>query len=570
MTRVSASSLSGQVLLVAFAVTAGLLISPASADSSAVPSTQSSDPRALWDQAERLRSGPKIGEALAIFQRIADEYGSTTFGQPAQFRVGECLASLRRTDEAIAAYRRVRNFSHSDWYGADWEGGSRYRIGQLLEQQDKVAEAIVAYRLAADPKNQWRGDALRDLAALYLHQRRYQEALQAYTDLAHTSTWWLPQGLWGIARTYEAAGRTEDFIRQCEKLHRLFPKSKVNAESLLRLAAMYETRGETDQALAAYERVAVHFAGMREGASALLRAGQMMEAVHRPERAAQLYIRLLHMYYPDSPAARSAADRLHARSLDVPRYVRGERRVLIDETHGEARTENVLPNGDGLWAGQREVLDALIRSGYVVHVFRRDCVQPATQRPTPATQRLPHEGGQSSPLTQVDLAQYAAVIINGGAEAASFTGGEIERLRDYVNHGGALLVVNGPWPGPIRDLASEFGIEFASGKDGYDSVTRVGVAPEDQAAQPFLPPEICVAPATAVTGKLDVVLVHCGGVPIVGAVKLGRGIVVAAGVGSGFMGNGLNSSYCRKGQTNEKLLVDLISWMMRQTKQAPG
>ena len=80
---------------------------------------------------------------------------------------------------------------------------------------------------------------------------------------------------------------------------------------------------------------------------------------------------------------------------------------------------------------------------------------------------------------------------------------------------------------------------------------------------PFLPAEICVAPATAVTGKLDVVLVHCSGVPVIAAVKPGHGIMVAAGVGSGFMGNGLNSSYCGKGPTNQRLLVDLISWMIQ-------
>ena len=545
-----------RVLLVAL-LSAVVLRLPAAMSASAAaatgvaPQPQRADARSLWDEGEGLRFGPEDEKALAIFQRIAREQATTQFAQPAQLRAAELLSALRRPDEALAAYKRVESFPHSDWYGADWAGSARYQAAGLLEREGRIEEAIAAYHWASDPKSKWRDFALRDLGALCRRQRRYKEALQAYLDLAHTSAWCTPQGLWGMACTYQESGQTDKFIKQCDKMARLYPKSLLTAEVLLGEADLYRAQRRTALAIATYYRVAVLFTGMREGKTALWEAGRLLEECGSRFGAADAYRRLLRWYYPESPTGGGAAERLVAMGFSAPRCAGRDRRVLIDETHGEARTYDVAYDGSGMWYGQREVLTGLMKARYVPHVLQGD---DAPYPPPPV-------------FAQVDLSRYAAVIINGGQQGVPlpFSPDEVEDLTEYVRRGGALLVASGAQPDWLNGLLGAFGIGFGPAKSGWESCRAVPVSAEDRAALPFLPKEVYVAQETQVTGKPDLMLVHLDGSPLIAAVKHGKGIVVAAAVGHGFMGTGLSPVYCKAHAVNLKFLVDLVAWMVQQS-----
>ncbi|UCH35446.1 MAG: tetratricopeptide repeat protein [Armatimonadota bacterium] len=532
--------------LVAAVLTCGLWVGLSSAAAAEVGNQESREQaaRALWDEGERLYRGGEHAQALATFKRITEEHSATDFAQPAQFRLALCLSSLDRLDEAATAYRGVAKFPHSDWYGADWEGGAQYWLAKLLRRQGKIEEAIAAYRTATDWKNTWRGWALRELASLHRMRGEYEAAVQAYLDLAHTSSSWIPTGLWGMAETYEQAGQVEQCVEQCEKLARLYPRSLLTARALLRLAALHAERGRTEATLAIHRQVARQFAGLPEGETALWETGRFFEASGAKLAAADAYRRLVKSCHSESTIAKQAAERLTALGFAVPVVTGRDARILIDETHGEARTDDLSADGSSRWAGQHEVLKALIEAGYRVHVLR-----------------LGH-----ARLTQLDLSRYAAVIINGGQDEVPYTAEEATRLTDYVRGGGGLLVVSGPWPKAPNDLIAVFGLGFRAEDEGYDTAWPTAISAGAESELSFLPEEIHVAVPAEVIGNPDAVLAYRDDTPLIAAVKRGRGVVVAAGVGSGFMGIGLRHCGDSADCDNLKLLIALVSWMIGETR----
>ncbi|MDA8099358.1 MAG: tetratricopeptide repeat protein [Nitrospiraceae bacterium] len=137
---------------------------------------------------------PDLGKALAGFQEVVKQYGSTMNGAIAQYYTGITLSDLGRSDDALKAFDEfTKRYS-----GEKFLLGRVYqRMGYVYINMDKRDEAIKAFTKADEIMGA--GPATLELAKIYDRMGKTEDAQKRYKELAED----LP------ATTYALEARTK-------------------------------------------------------------------------------------------------------------------------------------------------------------------------------------------------------------------------------------------------------------------------------------------------------------------------------------------------------------------------
>jgi len=122
---------------------------------------------------------PDYAKALAMYQEAQKKFSGTKSGAIAQYYIGNCLANLGRTDEALKAYQSfVTSYS-----GEKTITGLAYqRMGYLYASTAREADARTSFEKAEAIEGP--GVATVELARLYESENNRQESDKKYKIVA--------------------------------------------------------------------------------------------------------------------------------------------------------------------------------------------------------------------------------------------------------------------------------------------------------------------------------------------------------------------------------------------------
>jgi len=251
--------------------------------------------------------------------------------------------------------------------------------------------------------------------------------------------------------------------------------------------------------------------------------------------------------------------------------------ILIDESHLESSTSDILAGCGSCYFGQYAVKKILEEAGHSVTVNR------------------------NLPLTQHFLSRFRMVILNGkyaeepgcgcggrrdrctcgdectcgttselGKEnlTVRFKDEEINALEDYINNGGRLLVVVGgrllggginiPFYNP---LLAKFDIQIAEKihLDGMKEVNNLSAHPVTQGIN-----SIYLRHGANLMSNSAEVIVRYDGKPVLLVEKHGKGKVIVFGGGTALMGQCLNPLFCPQQKVvseNTTLLLNIVKYL---------
>ena len=272
----------------------------------------------------------------------------------------------------------------------------------------------------------------------------------------------------------------------------------------------------------------------------------------RHEEANAVLVRLCVDYFPFNRYVMEAGKKIH---VEMPSP---DKMILLDASLGGSTIFDRGPTGGNNF-GQYEVMRILTEAGYTVHTNdRRQSI-----------------GRIQNALMPDIINRYGLIILNGryGGQADPPIPQEvIDTLVEYVGDGGSLLVVasgkrlgSGKVAQYYNPLVKRFGLHFIENVD----LPRELVTATSHPAMNGL--ENCVhtfgVPVRVDNGDI---LGYVNEQPVIALTQHGRGKVVAAGLGSGFMGNTLGTRKGRRverAQMNKELLVRLASYLLSSGKR---
>jgi hypothetical protein len=241
-----------------------------------------------------------------------------------------------------------------------------------------------------------------------------------------------------------------------------------------------------------------------------------------------------------------------SKRIDIKNPAAGMK-ILLDASLGESSIFDRGPFGSNNY-GQYEVARVLAEAGYIVHT----------------NDRWQSTRDDSIVLTPDVINQYGLIILNGcyGGHADPPIPREvIKTLVEYVEAGGSLLVVaSGPsiGRGKIAQyynlLVQPFGLSFV---EGVDLPTKIAAASDHPAVNGL--GNIFHVHGAPVTVENGDVLGYVEQQPIIAIVHYGKGKVIAAGLGAGFMGSSIGAGQegvTERARNNRELLVRLTSYLL--------
>jgi tetratricopeptide (TPR) repeat protein len=291
--------------------------------------------------------------------------------------------------------------------------------------------------------------------------------------------------------------------------------------------------------------------------------------LEQPEEAAAVRLRLCRGYFPLEPHGMRARRIEEERDRPVESVPRNKM-ILLDASLLEWSIFDRRPWGSNNYS-QHDVIQMLTKAGYTVHANdRRWCRQPEHARLSP---------------TIVD--RYGLIICNGRIRCSvdrRIPPDAIETLVEYVKKGGSLLVVaegKDLWEGKSAEyynpLVERFGLSFVQNAGlptgegattGYLGEGTTTDHPAVREAQGF-------AYRHGVPVRTDGgdVLGYVDDDPVIALVRYGQGKVVAAGLGTAFLGDFLGPTRHEAGERhpqNRKLLVALATYLLSGDAQRPA
>ncbi len=283
----------------------------------------------------------------------------------------------------------------------------------------------------------------------------------------------------------------------------------------------------------------------REAPRLLTLLAEILEEDMKNEKEAQeVRLRLCRNYFPYNSYVVRARKKLEMPSL--PR----SKMILVDRSLEEAYVFTTHPAGDSRY-GQYDVLRILADAGYIVHVNDR-------------------YRARQNELTPELLERYGLVIINGPYSVEKdkrIDPQAIENLVDYVQEGGCLLVLasrrirgKGETARYYNTLVSHFGVTFAEDRKLPTQEGTLADLPVFEGLAGFAAPS-----GVPVDVKEGEVLGSVEEDPVIVLTEFGKGRVVAAGLGYGFMGVALGAEEGEEkedARNNRELLMRLVSLLL--------
>ncbi|MHC4691822.1 MAG: NosD domain-containing protein [Planctomycetota bacterium] len=260
-------------------------------------------------------------------------------------------------------------------------------------------------------------------------------------------------------------------------------------------------------------------------------------------------------YYPFNPYVMKAKKRINMEEAPV------SMKILLDASLKESSIFDRGPFGSTNY-GQYEVALALADAGYIVHTNDRQQSKPGSIK--------------ALTLTPDVVSLYGVIILNGlygYREEPRIPREVIKILVEYVEAGGNLLVVgsgkrlgSGKTAKYYNPLLQPFGMSFV---EGVDLPRKIAVASDHPAVNGLVGFEhSCGVPVTVENGDI---LGYVEEQPMMALVHYGKGKVIAAGLGMGFVGSSIGSGIgggTERSRNNKKLLIRLTSYLLSSVEIA--
>ncbi len=326
-----------------------------------------------------------------------------------------------------------------------------------------------------------------------------------------------------------------------------YPLSPDAARARLEIARALREEGRSSEAVALLEKTARDDPFNRVAPQSLALLVRILCADLKGDNRYRQYLNdLATNYYPGVPEVARARAACGQQLTKVPL----NRKILLDYTVKESSIFDRCFMGS-CNNGQWDVPRTLATAGYVVHA---------------------NEGTAPADFTPRIMSQYGLIIMNLAQAAGPMSHQLVTDLARYVTNGGSLLVIAaGRTTGGhgcaafYNPLLARFGLGFA--EDATAESTRQGRFTDHPAVEGLA--GFSYVFGTRVSG--GTVLAYDGSDPLITVTAVGKGKVIAAGIGCAFCGNMMGDIYRftpeQKAQTlpNKALLKKLVAYLL-QTK----
>jgi len=168
---------------------------------------------------------------------------SVPYRQDARIRLADCYFSLKRYEEAIAAYEQASGD------GAEY---ALYQSGRALYFADRSDAALDRLERLVErfPNSPWRPNAWYRIGDIHFQQQRYEEARSAFRTLIDTypDHARAPRAQYALGDTYYNAGEMEDAVTAYRTVLETYPDSPSADEAASSLFFALHAAGQEDRA----------------------------------------------------------------------------------------------------------------------------------------------------------------------------------------------------------------------------------------------------------------------------------------------------------------------------------
>lgn len=211
--------------------------------------------QALFDYATMCYNRKAYDLAITQYSQYLTTYPRGSYGQVALYRLAESHLHLSQVLEAEAIYKQLIQ----RYKTGDYVANAAYRMASLAFNRRYFDAAAPNFEIASRQTTQ---DKIR-FSSLYYKARCQSELNQAkaayatYERLAETkkdNPFW-DRAVIQMARSDEAAGRTDGALSQYGRLAREGADPELRAEALVKSSRLLKDGGKTDEAIAGFEKV---------------------------------------------------------------------------------------------------------------------------------------------------------------------------------------------------------------------------------------------------------------------------------------------------------------------------
>ncbi|NLN92053.1 MAG: tetratricopeptide repeat protein [Candidatus Hydrogenedens sp.] len=211
--------------------------------------------RADYGYAWALYHSARYEESLAAVSAFLTSHGDSAQAPGMRYLQGNNLQQLRRHEEAIQSYERLRQdapdsaFAIHGLYKSAW---ARQALGQVSEAR----EAAEAY-LAAGGDGAYTGEITYLLGILHISEGDYEEALDAFGKAIVESpdSEFTADALFKSAECYAHLGLRDEAARHFEEFARRYPDHSLTEQAMLRSGDARFTAQDFAQAIENYKKI---------------------------------------------------------------------------------------------------------------------------------------------------------------------------------------------------------------------------------------------------------------------------------------------------------------------------
>jgi len=328
-----------------------------------------------------------------------------------------------------------------------------------------------------------------------------------------------------------------------------YPLAKEAPSAYLSIAKSARKNGKPELAVDLLKKSIQNDPFSKEAPESLSTLADILESdLNRSEEALTFRTQLAYNYLPYNQFVAKAQSEIKFEGTPI------NKTILLDSSFGEVSTFDRMFDGSCNF-GQYDVLCILSKAGYFVHPNDR--------------------GGYGfRELDEGWLNNYGLIICNGcygGGSDPPLPERAIKTLKEYVKNGGNLMVISsgknwgsGNMANFYNPLIEQFGIQFSI--DGYnpDILNTKGVTTNHPAVRGLA--GFFAGGGVPVSVKDGDTLGYIDKFPIIALTQFGKGKVIVAGIGSGFMGGYLKESteptQNKIARLNKDLLLRLTAYLL--------